>query len=74
MIQQNQYRPLGQSGLTVSPLGVGTNRWALGTNTAGVFQAFQASVDAGVTFFDTAERSVLVWADSAVLLVSCGRS
>jgi aryl-alcohol dehydrogenase-like predicted oxidoreductase len=55
MIQQSQYRPLGASGLTVSPVGVGTNRWALGTNTAGAFQAFQASVDAGVDFFDTAE-------------------
>jgi aryl-alcohol dehydrogenase-like predicted oxidoreductase len=55
MIQPSQYRALGNSGLTVSPLGVGTNRWKQGTNTVAAYQAFQASVDAGVNFFDTAE-------------------
>jgi aryl-alcohol dehydrogenase-like predicted oxidoreductase len=69
MIHQSQYRPLGTSGLTVSPLGVGTNRWALGTNTAGAFQAFQASVDAGVNFFDTAE--VYSGGNSERLLGTC---
>jgi aryl-alcohol dehydrogenase-like predicted oxidoreductase len=52
MIHQSQYHPLGTSGLAVSPLGVGTNRWKHGTNTVAAFQAFQASVDVGVTFFD----------------------
>lgn len=69
MFQQSQYRPLGTSGLTVSPLGVGTNRGALGTNTAGAFQAFQASVDAGITFFDTAE--VYSCGNSERLLGTC---
>ena len=48
-------RPLGASGLTVSPLGVGTNRWSAGKNDAQVLQVVQASTDAGVCFFDTAE-------------------
>jgi aryl-alcohol dehydrogenase-like predicted oxidoreductase len=55
MIEQDQYRPLGTSGLLASPLGVGTNRWTLSTNTDTMLQTFQASVEAGVTLFDTAE-------------------
>ena len=69
MVHQSQYRPLGTSGLTVSPLGVGTNRWAYGTNTDAVFQAFQTSVDAGVNFFDTAE--VYTGGKSERLLGTC---
>ena len=55
MIQENQYRPLGASGIKVSSLGTGTNRWAQGKNDEPVFQAYQSLVDAGVNFFDTAE-------------------
>jgi aryl-alcohol dehydrogenase-like predicted oxidoreductase len=55
MIQENQHRPLGASGISVSSLGVGTNRWAQGRNDEAVFQVFRSSVDAGVNFFDTAE-------------------
>jgi aryl-alcohol dehydrogenase-like predicted oxidoreductase len=55
MIQENQYRPLGSSGIMVSPLGVGTNRWAQGKNDEAIFRAYEFFVDAGVNFFDTAE-------------------
>jgi aryl-alcohol dehydrogenase-like predicted oxidoreductase len=55
MIPQSQYRSLGKSGLLVSPLGVGTNRWRQGSNDAAVFQTFVSSLDVGVSFFDTAE-------------------
>lgn len=57
MTQMNQSRMLGASGLEVSALGIGTNRWGIehGKNNAEVFQAFKASLDAGLTFFDTAE-------------------
>jgi aryl-alcohol dehydrogenase-like predicted oxidoreductase len=55
MIQENQYRSLGASGIKVSSLGTGTNRWAQGKNDEAVFQAYQSLVDAGVNFFDTAE-------------------
>jgi aryl-alcohol dehydrogenase-like predicted oxidoreductase len=55
MTQTLYTRPLGASGLTVSPLGVGTNKWNYGKNDAAVLQTFQASLDAGINFFDTAE-------------------
>ena len=55
MIQENQYRALGVSGIKVSPLGAGTNRWAQGRNDEAVFQTFHSLVDVGVNFFDTAE-------------------
>ena len=55
MIQENQYRSLGGSGIRVSPLGVGTNRWAQGKNDEAVFQVFRSFVGTGVNFFDTAE-------------------
>ncbi len=48
-------RALGASGLTVSPLGVGTNKWVYGRNDEQVLQVVQSSLDAGVCFFDTAE-------------------
>jgi aryl-alcohol dehydrogenase-like predicted oxidoreductase len=47
---------LGASGLRVSPLGVGTNRW--GTNNKpdpGLKGAFDAALASGINFFDTAE-------------------
>jgi aryl-alcohol dehydrogenase-like predicted oxidoreductase len=55
MIQENQRRTLGVSGIKVSSLGTGTNRWAQGKNDEAVFQAYQSLIDAGVNFFDTAE-------------------
>src|SRR5215831_14714803 len=48
-------RALGASGLTVSPLGMGTNKWASGKNDQAAFEAFQAYLDEGVNFYDTAE-------------------
>ena len=55
MIQEQQTRALGASGLTVSSIGVGTNRWEYGKNDERVLQVFQSSLDVGVNFFDTAE-------------------
>jgi aryl-alcohol dehydrogenase-like predicted oxidoreductase len=71
MIQENQYRSLGVSGIKVSPLGVGTNRWAQGKNDEAVFQAYQSLLDAGVNFFDTAE--VYSSGKSEGLLGACHR-
>ncbi|MBO0791967.1 MAG: aldo/keto reductase [Ktedonobacteraceae bacterium] len=48
-------RQLGATGIKVSPLGIGTNRWVYGKNDEAVSQAFHSYVDAGVNFFDTAE-------------------
>ena len=48
-------RTLGQGGAAVSALGVGTNRWRQGTNDGAVLETYQALLDAGVTFIDTAE-------------------
>ena len=55
MIQERNTRTLGASGLTVSSIGVGTNRWEYGKNDERVIQVFQSSLDIGVNFFDTAE-------------------
>jgi len=49
-------RRLGASGLEVSALGVGTNRWgARGVPEQEVEASFGVALDAGVSFFDTAE-------------------
>jgi aryl-alcohol dehydrogenase-like predicted oxidoreductase len=57
MTPTNQRRVLGASGLEVSSLGLGTNRWSVrsGKDDGSIFQTFQAALDAGFTFFDTAE-------------------
>ncbi len=55
MIQPSRQRALGASGISVPPLGVGTNRWSYGKNDTSVLQAFSSSLDAGINFFDTAE-------------------
>jgi len=55
VIRESEYRTLGGSGIRVSPLGAGTNRWAQGSNDEAVFETFRSLVDAGVNFFDTAE-------------------
>ena len=53
-----QHRTLGRTGRTVSVIGLGT--WQLGADWGEVSEAdalavLAASVDAGVTFFDTAD-------------------
>lgn len=57
MTQIGQQRFLGATGLEVSALGVGTNKWGARRAKHGdqIFQAFQAALDAGLTLFDTAE-------------------
>lgn len=57
MTQMKQHRPLGATDLIISPLGVGTNKWGAGRNQnrEAVFETFQASLTAGINFFDTAE-------------------
>jgi aryl-alcohol dehydrogenase-like predicted oxidoreductase len=55
MTQGKQVRQLGATGLVVSPLGLGTNRWAYGKNDEAVSETFRAYVDTGGNFFDTAE-------------------
>src|SRR5579859_606586 len=55
MIYEHQYRSLGASGITVSPLGVGTNRWKQGQNDEPVSLVVQSFLDAGGNLFDTAE-------------------
>ena len=48
-------RPLGRSGINVPALGVGTNRWAGGTDDARLAATFGAAIDTGIGFLDTAE-------------------
>jgi aryl-alcohol dehydrogenase-like predicted oxidoreductase len=55
VIQESKYRLLGASGIKVSCLGTGTNRWTQGKNDEAVFRTFRSLIDAGVNFFDTAE-------------------
>lgn len=57
MTQTSQQRFLGATGLEVSALGVGTNRWGArrGRKNSEILRTFQTSLDAGLTFFDTAE-------------------
>lgn len=71
MTQTNQQRVLGASGLEVSALGVGTNRWGVrrGQGDTAIVQTFQAALDAGLTFFDTAE--VYTGGESERLLGEC---
>lgn len=71
MAQTNQQRMLGASGLEVSALGLGTNSWSIKRekNEARILQTFRASLDAGLTFFDTAE--VYTGGESERLLGEC---
>jgi aryl-alcohol dehydrogenase-like predicted oxidoreductase len=48
-------RPLGRTGLSVSSLGVGTNRWRQGDNDEAVLETYKALLDGGIDFVDTAE-------------------
>jgi aryl-alcohol dehydrogenase-like predicted oxidoreductase len=52
---QGRMRALGRAGPTVSALGVGTNKWAVGKNDESVFETYRAFQDGGINFFDTAE-------------------
>ena len=62
---------LGSSGLRVSRLGTGTNRWVKGRNDEAVFEAYRSLIDAGVNFFDTAE--IYNGGKSELLLGECIR-
>ncbi len=48
-------RPLGKTGLNVSSIGVGTNRWKKDGNDAAVLETYRALLDGGSDFVDTAE-------------------
>jgi len=54
----DNYRLLGRSGIRVSPLALGTmtfgSDWGWGTDDAGARQIFNAYVEAGGNFIDTA--------------------
>lgn len=54
-LEDTQLRALGKTGVKVSPLGVGTNKWSQGSNDAAVFETYQAFLDGGINFLDTAE-------------------
>jgi aryl-alcohol dehydrogenase-like predicted oxidoreductase len=54
-MQTNPLRRLGKTGVEVPAIGVGTNRWSYGSNDAPVFETYQALIDAGGGFIDTAE-------------------
>ena len=49
------YRPLGRSGLMVSSVGVGCNAFGARIDADRTGQVVRTAVDAGVTFFDTAD-------------------
>jgi aryl-alcohol dehydrogenase-like predicted oxidoreductase len=48
-------RPLGDSGLDVSVVGLGCNNFGRRTDLAGTRKVVDAAIDAGVTFLDTAD-------------------
>jgi aryl-alcohol dehydrogenase-like predicted oxidoreductase len=50
-----RFRPLGDSGLQVSVVGLGCNNFGGRLDAAGTRAVVDAAVDAGVTFFDTAD-------------------
>jgi aryl-alcohol dehydrogenase-like predicted oxidoreductase len=49
-----QYRKLGNSGLKVSAIGLGTNRFGSKVDENGVVEIMAAAMDEGINFFDTA--------------------
>ncbi|HEX6444850.1 MAG TPA: aldo/keto reductase [Streptosporangiales bacterium] len=49
------YRRLGDSGLTVSTVGLGCNAFGSRVDADGVREVVDAAYDAGITFFDTAD-------------------
>lgn len=55
LAKQGPTRPLGRTGLSVSSLGIGTNRWRQGDNDEAVLETYKALLDGGVDLVDTAE-------------------
>jgi aryl-alcohol dehydrogenase-like predicted oxidoreductase len=49
------YRRLGNSGLTVSVVGLGTNNFGMKLDDAGCREVLDAALDAGITLIDTAD-------------------
>ncbi|MCW2694445.1 MAG: aldo/keto reductase [Mycobacterium sp.] len=49
------YRPLGNSGLVVSTIGLGCNNFGMKLDHAGTKAVVDAALDAGITLFDTAD-------------------
>ena len=50
-----RYRQLGDSGLTVSVVGLGTNNFRSRTSDENAFAVVDAAIESGVTLFDTAD-------------------
>src|ERR1700761_4002817 len=50
-----RYRPLGQSGLSVSVVGLGCNNFGSRLDVAGTRGVVDAAIDAGITLFDTSD-------------------
>ena len=50
-----RYRPLGQSGLLVSVVGLGCNNFGSRLDTEATRAVVDAAIDAGITLFDTSD-------------------
>jgi len=50
-----RYRPLGQSGLLVSVVGLGCNNFGSRLDVDGTRAVVDAAIDAGITLFDTSD-------------------
>jgi aryl-alcohol dehydrogenase-like predicted oxidoreductase len=50
-----RYRPLGESGLLVSVVGLGCNNFGGRLGVAGASEVVDAAIDAGITLFDTSD-------------------
>src|SRR6201995_874344 len=50
-----RYRPLGQSGLVVSVVGLGCNNFGSRLETEATRLVVDAAIDAGITLFDTSD-------------------
>jgi aryl-alcohol dehydrogenase-like predicted oxidoreductase len=52
----NPRRALGASGVVVTPIGLGTNKWGVPSkDKEEIFQTFRTALDLGIDFIDTAE-------------------
>src|SRR5215475_6042855 len=54
-VSRMRYRPLGESGLLVSVVGLGCNNFGGRLDVDGTRAVVDAALDAGVTFLDTAD-------------------
>jgi len=54
-VSEMRYRPLGNSGLVVSVVGIGCNAFGSRVDSDGVQAIVDAAFDAGINFFDTAD-------------------